>query len=211
MSNEAAKILFWQDAEVKLPADALSCEYIESTMDSQFINTGIFVAQKLQILLRGQFASYNGNESWLFGCWNAGHGAPYDARSYLIGFYSSWLRAEAGPDIQQYWTTTPKDTNVHDFAMLKSGSYIDNGWRVDTDFNYLPTRTTDQMMLFKSPHTNTACTKRIYAFQAFNQEDNLVMNLMPCFSTTESKAGFWDSVGKKWLFGASTAMGYKLA
>ena len=34
MSNEAAKILFWQDAEAKLPSDALSCEYIESTTDN---------------------------------------------------------------------------------------------------------------------------------------------------------------------------------
>ena len=41
MSNEAAKIVFWHEAEAKLLADALHCEYIESTMDSQFINTGI--------------------------------------------------------------------------------------------------------------------------------------------------------------------------
>lgn len=211
MSNQASRILFWQETEAKLPAEALACEYIESTMDSQYINTGIFVAQKLQIVLRGQFATYSGNESWLFGCWNAGHGTPYDARSYPIGFYQNYLRAEAGPDIQQYWTNAPRDTSIHDFAMLKSGSYVDNAWRADTDFNYLPTRTTSQMMLFKSPHTNTACTKRIYAFQAFDQEDNLVMNLMPCFSVVENKAGFWDSVSKKYLFGASTAMGYKLA
>ena len=44
MSNEAAKILFWHEAEAKLPADAFYCEYIESTMDSQFINTGILVS-----------------------------------------------------------------------------------------------------------------------------------------------------------------------
>ena len=211
MSNQASRILFWQDTEAKLPAGAIACEYIESTMDSQYINTGIYVSQKLQILLRGQFASFAGNESWLFGCWSNGYGSPHDARSYLIGFYSNWLRAEVGPDIQQYQTNIPRDNNIHDFALLKSGSYIDNDWRVDSDFNFMPTRTTSEMMLFKSPHTNAACTKRIYAFQAFDQEDNLVMNLMPCFSTAESKAGFWDSVGKRYLMGASTAMGYKLA
>lgn len=213
MSNEAAKILFWQDAEVKLPSDALSCEYIESTMDSQFINTGILVSQKLQICLRGQFASFNGNESWLFGCWSNGHGAPYDARSYLIGFYSNQLRAEVGPDSSQYWAIISRDTEIHDYAMVKDGSYIDGNRLADADFQNMPTyvRVPSQMMLFKSAHTNTACIKRIYAFQAFDQEDKLVMNLIPCFSTTEQKAGFWDSIGKKWLFGASTNMGYKLA
>ena len=72
-------------------------------------------------------------------------------------------------------------------------------------------RVPSQMMLFKSAHTNTACTKRIYSFQAFDQEDNLTMNLIPGFSTNEQKAEFWDSVGKKWLFGASANMGYKLS
>lgn len=83
MSNQASRILFRQDTEAQLPASALACKYIESTMDSQYINTGIFVAQKLQILLRGQFASYNGNENWLFGYWNNWYGTPYDARSYM--------------------------------------------------------------------------------------------------------------------------------
>lgn len=213
MSNKAAKILFWHEAEEKLPADALPCEYIESTMDSQFINTGILVSQKLQILLRGQFASFNGNESWLFGCWNNGHGYPYDARSYLIGFFNSYLRAEVGPDIAQYWGDISRDTGIHDYAMVKDGSYIDGNRLADADFQNMPTyaRVPSQMMLFKSPHINTACVKRIYTFQAVDQEDMLAMNLIPCFSTNEQKAGFWDSVSKKWLFGASTNMGYKLA
>lgn len=34
MSNQASRILFWQETEAKLPAEALACEYIESTMDS---------------------------------------------------------------------------------------------------------------------------------------------------------------------------------
>ena len=212
MSNEAAKILFWQDTEAMLPSDALSCEYIESTQDSQQIDTGILVSQKLQIVLRGQFASFNGNESWLFGCWNNGHGAPYDARSYLIGFYSNWLRAEVGPDTAQYWGSISRDTGMHDYAMVKAGSYIDGNRLADADFQNMPTyaRVPSQMMLFKSSHTNAACTKRIAAFQAIDQDDNLVMNLVPAFNTNEQKAGFWDSVSKKWLFGASTNMGYKL-
>lgn len=213
MSNQATKLIFWHKAEANLPASALRCEYIESTTGSQFINTDILVSQRLQILLRGQFASFNGDESWLFGCWNNGHGYPYDARSYLIGFFNSYLRAEVGPDIAQYWGAISRDTDVHDFAMLKDGSYIDGNRLADADFQNMPTyaRVPSQMLLFKSNHTNTACIKRIYAFQAFDQEDKLAMNLIPCFSTNEQKAGFWDSVSKKYLFGASTNMGYKLA
>ena len=113
MSNQAAKLIFWHEAKAKFPADALHCEYIESTMDSQFINTGILVSQKLQIYLRGQFESFSGNESWLFGCWNNGHGYPYDARSYLIGFFQQNLRAEVGPDNSQYWADISRDTEIH--------------------------------------------------------------------------------------------------
>lgn len=213
MSNQATKLIFWHEVEAKLPADALHCEYIESTMDSQFINTGILVSQKLQIYLRAQFASFSGNESWLFGCWNNGHGYPYDARSYLIGFFQQYLRAEVGPDNSQYWATVSRDTGIHDYAMVKDGSYIDGVLLADADFYNMPTyeRVPSQMMLFKSPHVNAACIKRIYAFQAFDQEDKLVMNLIPGFSTNEQKAGFYDSVGKKWLFGDSTSMGYKLS
>lgn len=213
MSNQASKQIFWHEAEAQLPASALPCEYIESTMDSQFINTGILVSQKLQIQLRGQFASFNGNESWLFGCWNSGYDAPYDARSYLIGYYSNYLRAEVGPDNSQYWANVSRDTGIHDYAMVKDGSYIDGVRLADADFYNMPTyeRLPSQMMLFKSTHINTACIKRIYAFQAFDQEDKLAMNLIPCFSTNEQKAGFWDSVSRKYLFGASASMGYKLS
>lgn len=214
MSNEAAKILFWQDAEVKLPSDALSCEYIESTQDSQQIDTGILVSQKCQIFLRGQFMSFNGNESWLFGCWNNGHGQPYDARSYLIGFYSQQLRAEIGPDIAQYWGIINRDTGIHDYALVKDGSYIDGNRLADSDFQNMPTyaRVSSSMRLFKSLHTNAVCTKRIYAFQALDQNDKLVMNLMAAYSITENKAGFWDSISRRWFFGMNgIAMGYKLA
>ena len=213
MSNEAAKILFWHEAEAKLPANALPCEYIESTTDSQFINTGILVSQKLQIYLRGQFESFSGKESWLFGCWNNGHGYPYDARSYLIGFFQQNLRAEVGPDNSQYWADISRNMEIHDYALVKDGSYIDGNRLADADFQNMPTyeRVPSQMMLFKSPHVNAACTKRIYAFQAFDQEDKLVMNLIPGFSVNEQKAGFYDSVGKKWLFGESINMGYKLS
>ena len=139
MSNQATKLIFWHEAKAKLPADALHCEYIESTMDSQFINTGILVSQKLQLYLRGQFESFSGNESWLFGCWNNGHGYPYDTRSYQIGFFQQNLRAEVGPDNSQYWADISRDTEIHgdvggEPLATKTSSALCNGNNLTTVF-----------------------------------------------------------------------------
>lgn len=129
MSNEAAKILFWHEAEAKLPADALHCEYIESTMDSQFINTGILVSQKLQIYLRGQFASFSGKESWLFGCWNNGHVYPYDAicfdRSTSTLSNCSWIALLANNRTSSGVIEKANgDYKVHRFSAYEDGKIV---------------------------------------------------------------------------------------
>jgi len=71
------------------------------------------------------FPSSYSQETWLFGAWDHSYGEPHNLRSYLIGCYQNTLRSEAGPDVAQYWGMINRDNEVHDYAMMEDGCYID--------------------------------------------------------------------------------------
>lgn len=197
----------WNDSEQELPPGYVECNYIEKYVNGQYIDTGLVIGDKYQCKMKLQYPQSTPNDTWMVGTWNT---SPQTS-DYLIGCFNG-LRAQCGVDSSiNYSTSITNDRQPHIFGIMKDKFIVDDIEQTTyPDFTKLPSSAMSQnLLLFKSHHTDNSTPRRLYWCKIYDMNDNLVRNFVPCLDTNQEPC-LYDFVENKTYYPNTGTLRYEI-
>jgi hypothetical protein len=170
----------------RLPEEYQEVEYIQGNGTS-YIDTGLYFTgntSKLEVVF-----NYLGNKSYIFGASNG----PV----FYRGTNNAYLGWFVGDGYVPSLTTGRNEFSLDKNEVYRDGSLVHT-------FTASSNKSSNTITLYrKNGSTSDTGNIQIAEFR-FYENNELVMELIPCYRLSDSVAGFWDRVGERFLTNAGS-------
>ena len=184
-------------ASSELPAGYRKIEYIQSS-GTQAINTGVAAANDLVCTAEMALtsAALGNNRNYVFGVSGGGIRIQY---SYSAGAFLGWGRSTTSA--VQFAVDTSKHTAIASYAAFKL-----DGVTVFTPSTAISDTTTTLALFARNAGgslTDYATGLKMYGC-TIEKNGELIRNFIPCVRLSDSKAGFYDTIGESFYGSAGS-------
>lgn len=157
--------------ELPIPEGYTLLQYLQKNVSGQAIDTGLYIQDRYQVVMKAQFPVSTSNDTWLAGHWAS-------SKDFLIGYYGG-IKTQCGKDTSTYYSTViSNDMKPHLLGILKDKFVVDD--IPQTTYPDYGNTAPSKLYLFKSNHVDNATARRIYWCQIKDWNDDMVREYLPC-------------------------------